>query len=213
MEIFNGNAGLEEQKGPYDEMYGGGGDDYLVSTKTGWCSLEGGPGNDRVVIAAFGAAYGGGGNDMVLGGFYTQNNEKNELFGRDGTDWIQGAGEVASGHDYMEGGPGQDRLESYNGNDTLYGGDGDESGGVITVGNSIVGVQTVMPGLYGGSGDDYLDGGKGNDNLNGGAGMDALVGGVGNDGLSGGDDQDFLYGGEGADILEGDAGSDLLDGG
>jgi Ca2+-binding RTX toxin-like protein len=192
MEIFNGNVGSEDQTGDYDQMYGGGGDDYILSKKEG-CSLEGGPGNDQVAIATFGVAYGGGGNDVVVGGFWSQNNEQNALFGGEGDDWVHGflpENQAASGtpRDYIEGGPGQDRLEGHNGNDTIYGGDGDEAGGVITVGNAIVGVQTVMPGLYGGSGDDYLDGGKGNDNLNGGSGMDALVGGVGNDGLSGGDD-------------------------
>ena len=164
--------------------------------KLGWATVEGGPGNDRVAIAAFGAVYGGGGNDIVVGGFYSETNHKNELFGGEGDDWIHGIEPQNSvdstPRDYMEGGPGRDRLEGNNGNDTLYGGDGNESSGLIAVGNAIVGFELIMAGLYGGAGNDYLDGGDGNDNLDGGADNDILVGGMDNDAILGQDGLDHL---------------------
>jgi Ca2+-binding RTX toxin-like protein len=90
VDVYNGGSGSEQMKGMYDEMYGGGGDDYIASMKDGWSYLEGGPGNDRVAVATFGVVYGGGGNDVVVGGFWSQNNEENALYGGDGDDWVHG---------------------------------------------------------------------------------------------------------------------------
>lgn len=89
------------------------------------------------------------------------------------------------------------------GNDTVYGGAGDDFV------NGAMGDDVI----HGGGGDDWIRGGIGNDTIHGGDGNDHLVGGDGRDTLYGGAGNDRLYGGGGADILWGDEGADLLDGG
>ena len=222
MSVFHGGGDPDEELGNYDEMYGGAGGDYLFSKLQGTAYIEGGSGNDYVIVGARGTAYGGDGNDIVVGGFYFQNGpaEGHFLFGGNGDDWVQGAGtsSTKTGYHYMEGGPGRDRLDGFLDDDTLYGGDGDDSGGVIMVGNDLGGQfggveDDIVPGLYGGEGNDYADGGNGNDLLDGGSGSDILVGAVGNDTLAGQDGADYLYGGDGTDSLDGGAGWDFLEGG
>ncbi len=73
------------------------------------------------------------------------------------------------------------------GNDTLLGGDGDET-------------------IYGEDNLDTLIGGGGDDQLFGGFNSDYLVGGEGNDGLEGGADFDDMSGGAGDDTLQGNDG-------
>jgi len=88
MSVFHGQGDPDEEKDGYDEMYGGAGDDYIFSDKVGWCYLEGGSGNDWVIVGGRGAAYGGDGNDVVIGGFYSQIGpaEGHFLFGGNGDD-------------------------------------------------------------------------------------------------------------------------------
>ena len=71
-------------------------------------------------------------------------------------------------------------MRGQTGDDTIFGGDGDESGPDIAAGG-VFGNVTVAPGLFGGAGNDYLDGGRGNDFLQGGLGLDTYFGGPGND--------------------------------
>lgn len=88
-------------------------------------------------------------------------------------------------------------MAQYNGtfgNDTLYGGDGNNY-------------------LYGENGDDILYGGGGNDYLDGGNGTDLLYGGTSEDTLHGGAGDDEIYGDYGNDVLHGDGGIDTLTGG
>ena len=105
----------------------------------------------------------------------------------DGTKW--GMAEIASrltqtgttGNDYFYGLSDQpNRMNGMAGNDTLVGGNANDS-------------------LDGGTGNDYLEGYAGNDSLMGGVGNDTLYGNYGNDSLMGGVGNDTLYGGEGAD--------------
>jgi len=67
--------------------------------------------------------------------------------------------------------------------------------------------------LYGGLGDDLLNGGSGNDRLYGHSGNDQLSGGDGHDKLYGGSDRDLLIGGLGMDYLYGGSDDDILIGG
>jgi serralysin len=81
---------------------------------------------------------------------------------------------------YSEGGNGIDLVAGSGGSDSLYGGDGDDSGlMLVALGGTLTGFFTG--GLYGAAGNDYLDGGRGNDLLVGGQGKDRLVGGDGAD--------------------------------
>ena len=82
--------------------------------------------------------------------------------------------DTRGGNDTLYGGKGDDVLLGQGGNDTLYGNEGRDT-------------------LYGGTGNDTLYGGMGNDTLYGGAGNDILVGGTGND---------TLYGGAGSDTFK-----------
>lgn len=88
-----------------------------------------------------------------------------------------------------------DIINGGNGNDTIYGQQGDDV-------------------ISGGYGDDILHGGEGNDVINGGEGDDILYGGKGNDHLKGAGGDDSLYGGKGNDILEAGYEDDIvMDGG
>jgi Ca2+-binding RTX toxin-like protein len=91
----------------------------------------------------------------------------------------------------IDGGAGDDRLYTPEGNDTLVGGLG------LDVLNS-------------GGGNDKLDGGDGNDQLNGGNGNDTLLGGAGNDTIHGNGGNDSIDGGLGADDMHGDDGTDIV---
>ncbi len=98
------------------------------------------------------------------------------------------------GNDTLYGGDGNDTLNGSWGNDTLYGGKGNDT-------------------LNGSWGDDILHGGRGNDTLNGSWGDDILYGGRGRDILNGSWGDDYLYGGSGRDTLNGSWGNDYMDGG
>ena len=172
-------------------------------------------------------AYGGGGDDSVLG-----NDSRNLLRGGAGADNLSGD----AGDDTLEGGAGSDRIGGDAGNDMLDGGAGRNY-------------------LYGGDGDDTLrvsvSSGTLGDEVNGGAGIDTLdlSGSVGksfridldsgyysiadivstsgsgaqsieiaiaaglNDTIIGSDGANALYGMAGSDSINGGRGNDTLDGG
>jgi len=107
------------------------------------------------------------------------------------------------GNDTLSGGEGNDSIWGDLGNDSLSGDGGNDS-------------------LYGWWGKDTLDGGTGNDTLLGeqdndlllgGSGSDSLYGQEGNDSLDGGADNDWLFGDVGNDTLDGGTGYDTLVGG
>jgi Ca2+-binding RTX toxin-like protein len=91
--------------------------------------------------------------------------------------------DLVSGNDHLDGGAGVDALYGLDGDDVLLGGDGDDNVYTLyapgnALGDTFAGTPT---GLYGGSGNDYLDGGRGSDYLDGGTGDDIMVGGQDND--------------------------------
>ena len=86
------------------------------------------------------------------------------------------------GNDTVYGGSGDDFVVGFEGNDRLFGRAGNDS-------------------LHGGEGDDFLLGQAGDDYLSGADGVDELRGGIGND---------TIYAGEGDDFIEGAAGDDRL---
>lgn len=186
--------------------------------------IDGGAGNDRLVLDYSGTVPNGTGPQAYWGrtptkiDFYltdgvselvwftsslfdslevvARNIEHYTITGTSGNDNIWGAG----GNDVFYGGEGNDALRGGAGNDTLYGDGGDDTL------RGEAGNDTV----YGGAGNDTLFGEDGNDVLFGGAGDDSLNGGSGNDTLEGGDGNDLLYGQGGFDDLRGGAGNDLL---
>ena len=103
--------------------------------------------------------------------------------------WGSNSNDTITGYD-----GGSNRIVSFGGNDTVYGGN-------------------LADTINGGDGDDYLSGNAGNDLLNGDAGNDTLVGDYGNDVLQGNAGADWLDGGDGNDVLDGGDGNDVLKGG
>lgn len=77
------------------------------------------------------------------------------------------------------------------GDNTLYGGGGDDV-------------------INGNNGNDTIYGGSGNDHLNGNNHVDTLYGGSGSDTIQGGNDNDTIIGGYGADTLSGNGGNDTF---
>ncbi|MEY4590626.1 MAG: hypothetical protein RL497_2702 [Pseudomonadota bacterium] len=119
----------------------------------------------------------------------------NVIDGGGGNDKI----DTHAGNDTLIGGTGDDRLIAGSGNDILKGGEGDDTLG----GDGAINI----------TGNDILDGESGNDYLAGGKGDDSVIGGIGNDTLYGEDGQDILNGGVGDDQLDGGNGDDNLTGG
>ncbi|MBM6594483.1 calcium-binding protein [Microvirga pudoricolor] len=182
MANFYGTDIDDYASGTFDDYYGGGGHDFLMGN------------------AAGNALYGGEGNDVLSGSYYTS-------YTGDGTvnaPWTIPTGNP-SGSDYLEGGAGIDLLLGYDGDDILYGGAGNDSGVMLGWTGDY-----WYAGLYGGSGNDYLDGGAGNDLLEGGADNDTLVGGDGSDTLRGDSGADRMEGGNGSDVYYVDNAGDTV---
>lgn len=97
-------------------------------------------------------AYGGSGNDALLGG-----NNADKIYGGEGNDYVDGR----LGNDKIYGDAGNDILAGDKGDDLIHAGLGNDY-------------------LYGGDGRDSLDGQSGNDWLDGGAGTEAKM--IGNKG-------------------------------
>jgi Ca2+-binding RTX toxin-like protein len=172
-------------------------------------------GNNNVVGGGWSEYYTGNGEDIATGNtispdFYM--GEGNDVAAAGGLTGRIGSGVSAgnplnyslavqlsaTGSNWMEGGSERDLLIGLDGSDSLFGGLGDDSG--IATSQSI----WFQMGLYGGSGNDWLDGGLGNDFVDGGSENDTLMG---------GDGADSLYGGSGNDLIYADIGLDFVDAG
>ena len=145
------------------------------TTPTGGKTINGTPGNDRLVGTPFDDIIKcGAGNDRVLGG---------------------------GGNDVIDCGSGKDRVDGGSGNDRIVGGSGTDrlKGGAH---NDRVVAGSGNDRIWGGSGNDRLRGGRGNDILRGDGGRDLLAGNSGRDVLfrSG---ADRLVGGSGRDRMVG----------
>ena len=148
--------------------------------------------------------YGGLGKDVIEGG-----TEDDLIYGNQEDDLITVSGTSPVGQDTVFGGQGNDNinyanvLNSMNDAQLIYGNLGNDSiqGGL--------GADTV----FGGQQDDTIKGGGGKDSLLGNLGNDSIEGNFGNDILVGGAGDDSLFGGKESDILEGGTGVDLLQGG
>ena len=206
MAVINGTPGRDTLDGTIetDSIFGGSGDD-MINPLTGVGDyIDGGAGNDTLVIdyinlitdSSFSfdrienvILSSGGGNDR-----YTFNNTRDTMFGGDGNDTLD-AGTL---DDFLHGGNGDDVLLGGDGNDVLLGAANND----YIIGSK--GNNTLFGGdgndvLATDSGNDYMDGGNNDDTLNGYDGQDFLVGGFGNDELMGRWGYDTVSGGAGAD--------------
>ncbi|WP_275421283.1 calcium-binding protein [Snodgrassella gandavensis] len=224
-----------------DHLFGGNGND-IIDAGYGADEVDGGEGNDIIFGGGgFDYLYGGNGNDIIIGDF---NNIIGWGVGSDGSSdpiLITTENSKFTGDDVIYGGEGNDRiygdvlqeLESFSGNDVLYGEGGDDyiNGGYGNdyidggIGNDLLIGSDGDDVIYGGDGNDIIYGDSeepvnsdnaktsGNDVIFGGDGNDFISGGSGNDNIQGDDGNDQLYGGLGDDNLYGGAGNDLLNGG
>ena len=160
----------------YDDVIDGGTGDDTILGEIGDDTISGGTGNDWIMGDRHNSA-----EDLLVDGVIVRNVTIDGVF----YDWVI-VDEVPD--------PTFIQLDSsLHGDDTLFGGDGND----VIAGNG---------------GDDYIDGGADNDKLWGddwgleGAdhGKDSLLGGAGDDQIIGGGNDDVLYGGDGQDILIGD---------
>ncbi len=154
----------------------------------------------------------------------TGDDRANHLVGVGGSDTLIGGGAPDGEIDVLEGGLGNDRLESGVASYSAA------TAGVtadlaIMVSQNTVGAGTDLfvgitgligssfaDSLRGGTGDDLLDGGSGKDSLTGLQGADSIDGGGGSDDMKGGAGEDRLSGGGGGDSLLGGEGADVLTG-
>lgn len=217
--LTNGNDSLNATD---EVVYALNGDDRIF-TSVASPDVYGGEGNDFIGNqgASFGDLYGGAGNDAIHGGIASD-----WIDGDDGTDLLVGGefrysdassgiitpySNEVSGNDTLDGGIDSDGLYGLDGNDVLLGGMGDDNTLNISVQSDVANTNWLITGgLYGGSGNDFLDGGRGSDHLDGGTDNDTLFGGTDNDSLYGGDGADLLFGGLGTDVLVGNLGNDTI---
>jgi Ca2+-binding RTX toxin-like protein len=213
------------------QLYGGAGNDYLMSAG-GSDLLDGGADNDQLI--------GGGGNDDLYGragndiyGFYSPELGSDVIYEDPNvdTDSIEIAGGgfpvgfsldlsitatqvVAPGHLTLT-------LSSATGIENVWGSRYDDTirgnsrNNVIHAGtgNDTIYGKDGADTLYGDQGNDWLYGEGGNDDLFGGDNNDYLYGGADNDDLFGENGDDHLYGQAGLDNLYGGNDNDWLDGG
>jgi Ca2+-binding RTX toxin-like protein len=170
---------------------------------------------DSDVSANFAPTFGMGGNDHLVGGYYSGN-----AYGGDGDDYIDRTAAAygfevygEAGNDTIIGGAGYERLDGGDGNDTIQG-----NYGYDTVygdaGNDIIDGGSFGDNLYGGDGDDTIYGAGDADLIEGNAGNDTLYGDfslISSGGaLSPASNDERIWGGSGADVIHGDDGNDYL---
>jgi len=210
-----------------NSLYGDGGDDLLVSGTGGLYSssdyLNGGTGNDTLQGGS--GLSGGDGEDLM-----TTNAATSSALGGEGNDTISGTGGAGYNNLWVDGGGGNDAINSYALNNHLnaYGGDGNDSidggaqmnvkidagaGDDVVIGHRETGGPGTVS-LIGGDGNDVVtgansngdctvDGGSGDDVLSGRSshGSVTIDGGVGNDTLTSAHGMAALTGGEGLDLF------------
>lgn len=186
-----GNDKLTVQAGA-NSLYGGGGDDLLLAGNGGMYHgpsdyLDGGAGNDT--LQGGGSLSGGDGDDLMTTNVFTGYAQ-----GGQGNDTITGSGGSGYSNLSVEGGAGDDWIDSYALNNHLnaYGGDGNDT---------IDGGAQMNVRIEGGIGDDLVTGHR----ETGGPGVISLLGGDGNDVVSAANSNGdcTVEGGSGDDVLSG----------
>lgn len=208
--LLAGNRGNDtlRSRAPEDTMFGGQGNDVLISA--GSALMNGNQGDDTLIGDPSGGVpgVGLGGGDIMFGG--------------QGNDVLESA---AGGRSLLFGNRGQDNLKTNGSGDIAFGGQGDdriEVGSVAALAYGDMGNDTLIaPGstggatLFGGSADGVKNRQDGNDIIISGGG-NLIFGNGGND-LIFGSRNDRVYGGQGADSISiegglafGDQGPDAI---
>jgi Ca2+-binding RTX toxin-like protein len=214
----------------FGTLAGGGGNDTLSNGGTATIYLQGGAGNDTVVgianaayftYANFEDAAEGVTASLLAGTAYAPSIGTDTLINING---LQGSAfnDVLTGdnngNNWLYGFDGDDTLAGLGGNDQINGGNGFDTADYSAAPTAVqvfLGSGTTT----GGAGNDTLTsieaviGSAFNDTINGNGVANRLNGGAGTDTLSGFGGNDTLLGGAGADTLSGGAGNDVLDGG
>lgn len=201
----------------FDYVWGNGGNDVIcLAEKTDPLEepVYGDDGDDTNDPNGAELAYGGPGNDRIVGGLVVV-----AVYGGWGDDEIWAIGDAAAAYDtegstFYQGGPGNDVMHGNEGPDTMLGGRGDD---VIELGDA-AGILEYEGGDD--VGRNWATGGPGNDVVTGGSARDFLYGGRGDDRLSGRGADDWLFGDHmhhgtfagwyGDDVLLGGAGDDRV---
>jgi Ca2+-binding RTX toxin-like protein len=203
-----GNDQISAMGGRNVYLYGGLGNDslHVVNNGIGIKSLDGGVGDDVLIVEGVGTATltGGDGSDSLNGG--------------DGNDQLDGG----AGADTLAGGDGYD-IAGYWGATAGVSIDltkasstwtGDAQGDAFTSIEAIF-LTNFADTFRGDANANTVFGGSGNDQIFGGGGNDSLIGEDGNDTIQGGEGNDVVYGDSfddfaGDDYLQGNAGDDVL---
>jgi Ca2+-binding RTX toxin-like protein len=180
VEAFNVTTGVGNDtiklKGRFNDTLKTQDGDDIISSSLGYDTIDGGSGNDLLILDYSANNYSGINTSFNSGNgyFYAyyqsgnpydrvdfSNIEKFQITGTQVNDSIT----TGNSNDTIGGGSGNDTINTSDGNDTIDGGSGNDTisaGG----GNDV---------LKGGSGDDTLDAGFGNDSIDGGDGTDLLI--------------------------------------
>jgi Ca2+-binding RTX toxin-like protein len=183
--------------GESESLYGGQDDDSIVGV--GSSSFVGGDlGDDIVVIQnriEQRTAIGG-----TTAAASTVGISRTTLEGGDGDDLLRGGiGLFGEGSNLFNGGAGSDTIQSFAVQDSIFGGDGDDS--LMTMTSDVLTAQGVFSSLPGFAGESTLDGGEGADTLTAAFESDFMLGGGGDDLLRG--LFTLMDGGDGNDTLDG----------
>jgi len=135
---------------------------------------------------AGGEAYGGAGNDVIIG--------------------------TASGDNLIGMGDGNDRVVLNSGNDTVYAGADDEGEDTVDAsgGDNVIFTGAGNDVVNTGAGNDEIGTGDGADIIDAGNGNNVIFAGAGNDNITTGNGDDVIYGGAGGDNVSAGAGNDTI---
>lgn len=215
------------RNGAGSNVFGGDGKDYLLQTESMYSNaptLRGEGGDDKIIGVN---AYGGAGNDTIVGTYVAYSSTVDGESGNDSitlTTFGNGSAGGGAGDDVLRcesalsavlnGGDGNDRLESlFAGGVTLNGGAGNDTLTGNTTSNGGAGDDLLQPAsgvlkaFATSNGNSYPC------NFLGDEGSDLIVGSAYADCLNGGAGDDILHGMNSPDWLNGNAGNDILFGG
>ena len=207
-DLIDGGEGNDSIDGGIDDdtILGGTGDDF-INGSLGSDSIEGGDGDDTIEagIDAF-SDYEGDDPILPAPGLVDPATGLPALSDPNPDD----------GRDFVDGGAGNDLINTGDDDDTILGGSGDDTVNA--------GIDDDL--IEGNGGNDSLTGSHGSDTVEGGAGNDTIWGGFGNDPIAGIDGEipdatdpvpengrDLLLGGAGNDVIFGEDDDDTIEGG
>lgn len=186
--------------------------DVGITFERGMITIEGSDGDDDIRFTSAGAGNvllesgdfsqlfqgvrgisinGNAGNDMITVATDVVDSRGNSIRvmvdGGDGDDVIQ----TGNGADMIKGGAGNDTIDARGGNDRIYGEDGDDE-------------------IYGGDGHDNIMAGEGNNYVDAGEGMNRISTGTGNDEIHAGSDNDRITDEGGHNVIDAGDGNNTI---